>query len=148
MTKLLGPPNGRYFHDENEYWLYDNYLKEDDDGVYFPEFIIKNGKSFQVNWVPTDRLAKSLEITAGFKDFRPPDVIKKKDFFVTDTRGMEVGKTKADVIATLGEPDYKWVFNAKEIWDYLFVPFSKDDGKIYRLYFEFDGDKVTQSYGN
>ena len=59
-----------------------------------------------------------------------------------------VGKTKADVIEKLGQPDVKKVFNGKEIWVYRKVKMAADKPETISIYLTLEDGKVTESVGN
>lgn len=146
VIKRVGQPTGRFKDGNDEYLLYGNSVWEKNGKRSCPEVLMKDGKCLQTNWLPEDVMKNSMAVINNFGDWTPPEEVKGKTFFLSDT-GVE-GKTKANVLAKLGQPDVKKVFNGKEVWVYRLVRFAKDNDKTISIYLTFEADKVISSVGN
>ena len=146
MIELIGEPAARYFDSTGEYWLYTSCSRTTDNRRLYPEFRISKGKSTQINWLPEDVMKKSVQVAKGFAGWKPPAEIKQKTYTMADSAVM--GANKSFVLAKLGSPDFKRVFNGIEVWEYKKVPLNKTDAQLLTVFLEFDGDRVSKSMGN
>ena len=146
VIELVGEPGGKFLQDGTDHWLYDNAVKEEGGKKVCPEILFRKGKSFQITWVPEALMKKGVAVAKGFAGWTPPAEVKEKDFTAADT-GVK-GKSKADVLRKLGEPDEKRVFNGREVWAYKLVRMSKTDPRHLTIVLEFEGDTVENSFGN
>ena len=147
IIERVGSPAASYTHGDTEHWLYPNAVKQSERGRQCPELLLRDGQKFQTNWLPEDVMKKSVAVARGFGNWTQPNEVKeKRSGFLADT--AVVGKRKAGVVAKLGQPDGKRVFNGKEIWEYEKVRMAPNKPDTVIIYIEFDGDVVTSSVGN
>jgi hypothetical protein len=110
-----------------------------------PTLLFKDGKFMQTNWTLHETVKKSVEIVKGFGNWTPPAEEKEKTFLLSDTD--VVGKTCAEVLTKLGQPDAKTVFDGKEIWVYRLVRINKTDPKTISIQITIEAGKATGSTG-
>jgi hypothetical protein len=146
IIAVVGRPTATYRHGGTEHWLYPNAIRRSELGAHAPEILLKDGKSFQINWLPEDVMHKAVAIAKGFANWAPPEEIREKGFSLSDP--MLVGTKKSSIIKALGQPDGKRVSNGNEIWEYQKVRLALDKPETVTIYLEFDGDVVTNSVGN
>lgn len=147
IIERVGRPAASYTHGDTEHWLYPNAIRQSDRGRYCPELLLRDDQKFQTNWAPEDVMKKSVAVARGFANWTQPSEVKEKRAgFLKDT--AVVGKRKAGVVAKLGQPDGKRVYNGKEIWEYEKVRMASNKPDTVIIYIEFDGDVVTSSVGN
>lgn len=144
---LLGKPQGLYYEaDHDEYWLYAVGCKLDEGVRKCPELRVVAERITQINWHPEATMQKAIRVAAGFGDWTPKRLDADKTFTFADV--PPVGSARAAVVAKLGEPDYKRVFQGIEVWEYHKVRVSREDSSRLTLFLEFDGDRISQSIGN
>lgn len=145
VRELVGEPDGRYFDGDNEYWLYDVVVWEEDGQKKCPEVLFRKGKFGQINYLTEAIMKKSVAIAKSIADFEPAKEIKTKEFILKDT--AVVGKTRAEIAAALGRPDIKKIFQGREVWVYKKVRKAADQEAEISIYIEFDGEKCMASNG-
>lgn len=145
VVEIAGDPAGSYVDGDSSYWLYPNVVREKDGVRTCPELMFKRGKVSQVNQILEETMKRSIAAAEKFKDWKPPANVKEKEFFLADTR--IVGKSRAEVVEKLGEPDGKKVFNGLETWIYRKVRISAEDPQHITVYVEWEDDKVLRTVG-
>ncbi len=146
IVELVGHPAAKYTHNGDEHWLYPNAIKMDDNMRLCPELFLRNGRQYQISWVPEDIMIKSVSAAKKLSDWKEPSSIRKKTFSVGDT--VVMGNNKSQVVSKLGQPDAKRVFNGREIWEYKEVQFAANNPETLTIYLTFEGDIVASSAGN
>ncbi len=146
IIELVGHPAAKYTHEGDEHWLYPNAIKVDDNIRLCPELLLRNGRQFQISWVPEDVMIKSVNAAKKLTDWKEPSSIREKTFSVGDT--VVMGNNKSQVVSKLGQPDAKRVFNGREIWEYKEVQFAANNPESLTIYLTFEGDIVASSAGN
>ncbi len=146
IVALVGHPAAKYFHNGDDHWLYPNAVKVDGDKRLCPELYLRDGRQYQISWIPEDIMRKSVSVAKGLSDWQEPGSIRKKTFTVGDT--VIMGKSKSQVVGKLGQPDAKKVFNGREIWEYKEVQFAANNPQTLTIYLTFEGDIVASSAGN
>ncbi len=146
IVELVGHPAAKYIHNGDDHWLYPNAVKVEGERRLCPELYLRDGREYQISWIPEDIMKKSVIAAQGFSDWKEPSSIRKKTFSVGDT--VVMGKTKSQVVSKLGQPDAKNVFNGREIWEYKDVQFAANNPETLTIYLTFEGDIVASSAGN
>lgn len=146
IVELVGHPAAKYIHNGDDHWLYPNAVKVEGERRLCPELYLRDGREYQISWIPEDIMKKSVIAAQGFSDWKEPSSIRKKKFSVGDT--VVMGKTKSQVVSKLGQPDAKNVFNGREIWEYKDVQLAANNPDTLTIYLTFEGDIVATSAGN
>ena len=146
IVELVGHPAAKYIHNGDDHWLYPNAVRIDGDRRLCPELYLRDGRQYQISWIPEDIMRKSVIAAQGFSDWKEPGSIRRKAFSVGDT--VVMGKSKSQVVSKLGQPDAKKVFNGREIWEYKEVQFAANNPQTLTIYLTFEGNIVASSAGN
>ncbi len=146
IVELVGHPAAKYIHNGDDHWLYPNAVKVEGERRLCPELYLRDGREYQISWIPEDTMKKSVIAAQGFSDWKEPSSIRKKTFSVGDT--VVMGKTKSQVVSKLGQPDAKNVFKGREIWEYKDVQLAANNPETLTIYLTFEGDIVATSAGN
>lgn len=147
IVDLLGRPAATFVDEDNdEHWLYPGSVKTINNQAHSPEVLIHNNRHRQIIWLPEDIMRKTVSVAKIFSHWVQPSSVKKKAFALADT-GIR-GQNKSTVLKNLGEPDFKKVFNGREVWVYKQVPVAQNNPKTISIFLEFEGDLVTSSSGN
>lgn len=147
IVDLLGRPAASFVDEDNdEHWLYLDCSNSKYDQARCPEVLVRNNLNRQINWLPEDIMRKSVSVAKGFAKWVQPAAVKTKSFALGDT-GVR-GQNKSAVLKSLGEPDFKKVFNGREVWVYKQVPVAPNNTKTISIFLEFEGDVVASSSGN
>lgn len=146
VLRQAGPPEAKCADGEGEFWFYRTVVKEDEGKELCPAVRFTQGKVHQSNLYPKDVMEKNIAAAKAIGDWKPSGQPREKAISFQD--GPQVGATKEEALAKLGEPDGKRIFNGLEIWDYFKVPFKPGDEKTYTLFIEWDDGKVKQTIGN
>jgi hypothetical protein len=111
IIERLGEPPARYTIDGTEHWFYPNATDASADEPVFAEFLIENGRMFQITWLPADVMQRSVASARRLAGWVQPERISDKNFDVSDTD--IVGESKSQVTGKFGRPDAKKVFDAR-----------------------------------
>lgn len=147
IVDILGKPAATFVDEGNdEHWLYLDCSKSEYNQPRCPEILVHDNLNRQINWLPEDIMRESVEVAKGFAHWVQPAEVKTKNFALADT-GVR-GQNKSGVLKSLGEPDFKKVFNGREVWVYKQVPVAPNNPKTMSIFLEFEGNVVASSRGN
>ena len=142
----IGLPAGLYYNNDLEYWFYPNACR-DEGRRECVLLLVKDDRPVQINWLGEQEMQQSAEIARSFGGWRPPEQVRDKTYSITglgDLRGL----SKTTLVARVGQPDVKRVFNGVEIWEYRQVRMQPGASERLTMYVEFDGSEVVNSSAN